>query len=171
MRARSTNILDSTYITPVVQASSKTRAAMLMLAYNAPRKPQMCHNASPPCRPTWSKGRATARPKPPCHTAASTFPCTIGYLLTGHEKIREGYVKRRAHKLHPERAGATTLARATPTCALRPTNMPMAALSYCSPSLHADLAQNVRQKRAPSCCGRPSAVASPHCRSSRRWTP
>ena len=47
MRARATNILDSTYITPVVQASSKTRAAMLMLAYNAPRKPQMCHNASP----------------------------------------------------------------------------------------------------------------------------
>ena len=127
--------------------------------------------ASPPCRPTWSKGRATARPKPPCHTAASTFPCTIGYLLTGHEKIREGYVQRRAHKLHPERAGATTLARATPTCALRPTNVPMAALSYCSPCLHADLAQNVRQKRAPSCCGRPSAVASSHCRSSRGWTP
>ena len=48
---------------------------------------------------------------------------------------------------------------------------PMAALSYCSPCLHADLAQNVRQKRAPSCCGRPSAVASPHCRSSRGWTP
>ena len=47
MRARSTNILDSTYIIPVVQASSKTRAAMLMLAYNAPRKPQMCHKASP----------------------------------------------------------------------------------------------------------------------------
>ena len=44
-----TNLLNrgSTYITPVVQASSKTRAAMLMLAYNAPRKPQMCHNASP----------------------------------------------------------------------------------------------------------------------------
>jgi len=124
MRARSTNILDSTYITPVVQASSKTRAAMLMLAYNAPRKPQMCHNASPPCRPTWSKGCATARPKPPWHAAASAFPCTIGYLLTGHEKIREGYVKRRAHKLHPERAGATTLARATPACALRPTNVP-----------------------------------------------
>ena len=41
MRARSTNILDSTYITPVVQASSKTRAAMLMVAYNALRKPQM----------------------------------------------------------------------------------------------------------------------------------
>ena len=62
MRARSTNILDSTYITPVVQASSKTRAAMLMLAYNAPRKPQMCHNASPATHMQLSPPRGQSHP-------------------------------------------------------------------------------------------------------------
>ena len=38
--------------------------------------------------------------------------------------------------------------RATPSCALRPTNAPMATLSHCSPFLHPDVAQIVRHARS-----------------------
>ena len=171
MRARSTNILDSTYITPVVQASSKTRAAMLMLAYNAPRKPQMCHNAVRTHRPTWTIGTRYCAAQV---TSACSYKCVlsaIGYLLTGHEKVREGYGDTRVHKLQQESSGSTTMARATPACPLRPPHAPLAALSHCSPYPHAWLAQIVCLKRAPGRCGRPSAAASPRCRSSPGWTP
>ena len=115
--------------------------------------------------------RATARPKSPQHAVTSAFPSAIGYLLTGHEKVREGYGDTRVHKLQQESSGSTTMARATPACPLRPPHAPLAALSHCSPYPHAWLAQIVCLKRAPGRCGRPSAAASPRCRSSPGWTP
>ena len=44
-----------------------------------------------------AKGRAT-------DATANTLPSAIGHLLTGHEKIRQGYQQRCAHKLQQERA-------------------------------------------------------------------
>ena len=53
------------------------------------RAPAHVHHTDP--QPP-SEG-ATARPESPQHAAASAFPSTIAYLLTGHEKVWEGYVQ------------------------------------------------------------------------------
>ena len=126
MRARSTNILDSTYITPVVQASSKTRAAMLMLAYNAPRKPQMCHNAVRTHRPTWTIGTRYCAAQV---TSACSYKCVPECDRLSAHRAREGpggirrYARAQAAAgelwLHDNGASNTSMPIATTTCAAR----------------------------------------------------
>jgi hypothetical protein len=126
MRARSTNILDSTYITPVVQASSKTRAAMLMLAYNAPRKPQMCHNAVRTHRPTWTIGTRYCAAQV---TSACSYKCVPECDRLSAHRTREGpggirrYARAQAAAgelwLHDNGASNTSMPIATTTCAAR----------------------------------------------------
>ena len=171
MRARSTNILDSTYITPVVQASLRS-------APESTLDPDGGH-LQWPCAPGQSAvpSHMEQRSRHRTAKAAMSYSCKhvpMHDRLSTHRTredprgIREtarAQAAPRESRCHDTGASNTSM-RTAPNKRAH-----MAALSYCSPSLHADLAQNVRQKRAPSCCGRPSAVASPHCRSSRRWTP
>ena len=143
-----------------------------------------------PHGPEWCRSkRPSPRPYTPTHmdhrNALLRGPSHLSMQLQVRSRVRSAICSQ-----DTRRSGRDTAIRACTSCsrrALAPrqwreqhqhahcdhhiAHAPLAALSHCSPYPHAWLAQIVCLKRAPGRCGRPSAAASPRCRSSPGWTP